>query len=247
MIFLVPREERLPTHAEREIEAGMNLELILRVEEVLPADRIAARLAENDAHGVEGAEQKVSVWVARPGICESGAAGLGELVIQDPIHVMHLVAPFEGVPATDPAHGIPKMPVLILLLVRIYSCKVEASLRADRNSLSIDAIGDGDSQAFGSVLLIGIIERRGMQEIECRLIQQARAERICTSCAEIVNVDAPVAADKRLDVACSDDLPVTILIIVAENRVLAGVEKVTPEHVAVVARWLRIEAHVAAD
>src|SRR5882762_3500739 len=84
MILLVPGKEGLPTYAEREIESWMNLEFVLPVEEVLPADRIAARLAEDDAHGVKGAKQEIGIRISRPGVCESGASGLRELVIQNP-------------------------------------------------------------------------------------------------------------------------------------------------------------------
>src|SRR5437762_6453031 len=135
--LLVPGEERLPAYAERKIEARMDLELVLRVKELLPADRIAARLAEDDAHGVEGAKQEIGVGVARPCAGESCAAGLGQLVVQDPIHIVHLISPFEGVPAADPAHGVAEMPVLVLLLVRIHGAQVEAPLRADADSLPV--------------------------------------------------------------------------------------------------------------
>src|SRR5437879_1029064 len=95
--LLVPGEERLPAYAERKIEARTDLELVLCVEELLRADRITARLAEDDAHRIERPEQEIGIGIARPCASEGRAAGLGQLIVQDPIHIVHLVAPFERV------------------------------------------------------------------------------------------------------------------------------------------------------
>src|SRR5947199_343687 len=113
---------------------------------------------------------------------------------------MHLVAPFKGVTAPDPAHGIAKVPVLILLLVRIHRAEIEASLGADRNAFSIDAVGNGDPETLRRVLLVGIVQGGGMQEIECRLVQQARTESISAGDTGIVKIDAAMAGDEWLDV-----------------------------------------------
>src|SRR6266550_385909 len=110
MKLLVPGEKRLPAYAEGEIEPGMEFEFVLAINEVLPTDRIAARLPEDDAHRVEGAEQEIGVGIARSCAGEGRAAGLGQLVVQDPIHVVHLVAPLERMAAANPAHGIAKVP-----------------------------------------------------------------------------------------------------------------------------------------
>src|SRR5215831_18961911 len=128
MKLLVPGEERLPAHAESEVEPWMRLEFILAVKKVLPSDRVTAGLAEDNAHRIERAEQKVGIGVSGPGPSESGAAGLGELVVQDPVHVVHLVTPLERVAASDPAHRIAKMPVLVFLLVRVHGAEIEPSL-----------------------------------------------------------------------------------------------------------------------
>ncbi len=243
MKLLVPGEEWLPTHAHREIEAGMNFEFVLSVEEMLPADRIAARLAEDHAHRVERSEQEIGVGVARTGAGEGCAAGLGELVVEDPVHVVHFIAPLEGMSAADPAHGVAEMPVLILLLVRVHGAEIEASLCADGNSLSVDAVRNGDSQALRSVLLVGIVQGLGVQEIERRLIQQGRAERVGAGDTDVMNIDATMAGDKGLDIAGRDDLAITVLEIMTEKVVLTGVEKIDPGHVAEIARGQRTEAH----
>src|SRR5262245_52893320 len=146
-------------------------------------------------------------------------------------------------PAADPAHGIPEVPVLVLLLVRVHGAEIESSLRADGDSLSIDAVRNGDSQALGSVLLVGIVQGLGVQEIERRLVQQSRAESVGAGDTDVMKIDVAVAGDKGLDIAGRDDLAITVLEVMTEKIVLTGVEKVDPGHVAVIARWQRTEAH----
>src|SRR5712691_5756178 len=123
----------------------MDFELVLAVEKVLPADRIAAWLTENDAHCIEPSEQEIGIGVARSGSRKGRATGLGKLVVQDPIHVVHLITPLERMPAPDPAHGIPKVPVLVFLLVRVHGAEIKVSLYANRDSFAIDTIGNGDT------------------------------------------------------------------------------------------------------
>ena len=78
MEFLVPCQVRFPSSSVGQRQPGVDFEFVLEVEAVFPLDRVAARLAELDAHLVEGAEQKIRHRVTGSDAAEGDAAGLRE-------------------------------------------------------------------------------------------------------------------------------------------------------------------------